>query len=289
MISHASRLPSSETRTRELLSNGPAHPARVTTSAPAEFCYRDKKLGDRETITVATAPDVFCPTSTTVLLLRAARRVLAQGPAPRSVLDLGCGCGIVSVVLAKVFPESVHVCASDLSPAAVRLTRDNAERTGVRVDCRRGSLFEPWAGERFDLIVDDVAGVAEPLARASGWYPAPVPSEAGWDGTRWILDVLDHAADFIAPGGRLVFPVLTLSREAPVLDRARARFVSVEQVDEQWYPLGPELLADFAKVEALAADGAVRIEKRGSRWCWATRIFVAYRGGRGGKGREGAP
>jgi hypothetical protein len=86
-----------------------------------------------------------------------------------------------------------------------------------------------------------------------------------------------------------VFPVLTLSREAPVLDRARARFVAVEQVEEQWYPLGPELLADFGQVEALAADGAIRIEKRGSRWCWATRIFVAYRGGGGGKGRGGAP
>src|SRR5579884_3783857 len=131
-------------------------------SVPTEFVYRDKKLGDTEAVTVATGPDVFYPTSTTVLLLRAARRALAVGP-----------------VLAKLLPPTTHVCASDLSAAAVRLARENAARHGVALDCRRGSLFEPWEGERFDLIVDDVAGVAEPLARLSGWYPAAVPSDAG--------------------------------------------------------------------------------------------------------------
>lgn len=249
----------------------------MTVTLPTEFSYRDKKLGDTQAVTVATAPDVFQPTSTTVLLLRAARHVLAGPPPPRSVLDLGCGCGIVGVVLAKLLPPTTHVCASDLSAAAVRLARHNAGRNGVALDCRRGSLFEPWVGERFDLIVDDVAGVAEPIARLSGWYPAAVPSEAGSDGTRWILDVLDQAADYLAPGGRLVFPVLTLSRETRILERARTRFAAVEQVEEQWYPLAEELLAHFAEVEALAAAGDIGIEKRGSRWCWATRIFVAYR------------
>lgn len=243
----------------------------------AGFAYRDKRLGDTRSITVATAPDVFYPTSTTGLLLRAARRHIDQRPPPRSVLDLGCGCGIVGVVLAHFLPAGVHVCASDLSAAAVRLSRENAERNGVRVDCRRGSLYAPWAGERFDLIVDDIAGVAESLARASGWYPAEVPSDAGLDGTRWILEVLERAPDFLVPGGLLVFPLLTLSREAPVLERARARFARVEQVEEQWYPLCPELLAHFDEVEALAAEGVIRIEKHGSRWCWATRIFAAYR------------
>src|SRR6266705_2599567 len=183
----------------ELFHMGPL----VTASVPTEFSYRDKKLGDTDAVTVATAPDVFHPTSTTVLLLRASPRV----------------------------------CASDLSAAAVRLARHNAQRNGVTLDCRRGSLFEPWAGERFDLIVDDVAGVAESIARASGWYPPAVPSDAGPDGTRWILEVLERAPDFLAPRGQLVFPVLTLSREATVLERARARFATVEQVEEQWYPL----------------------------------------------------
>jgi len=249
----------------------------VTAVAPAQFAYRDKRLGDTETVMVETHPDVFYPTSTTVLLLRAARRVLASGPAPHSVLDLGCGTGIVAVVLARLLAREVAVGASDLSAAAVRLTRHNARGNGVLIDCRRGSLFEPWAGERFDLIVDDVSGVAEPVARVSGWYPAPVRSQAGDDGTRWILEVLARASDYLAPGGRLVFPVLTLSREEAVLREARSRFGAVEPVEEQWYPVSEELATHLPLLERLAASGAVRLERRGSRWCWATRVFVAYR------------
>jgi release factor glutamine methyltransferase len=250
----------------------------MTAGVAREYAYRDKKLGDSEAIRVATAPDVFYPTSTTVLLLRAARRALAHRP--RSVLDLGCGCGIVAIVLAKCLPPDVVVCASDLSAAAVRLARHNVARHVVQVECRRGSLFEPWAGDVFDLIVDDVAGVAEPIARVSGWYPDAVPSQAGRDGTRWILDVLAQAPGHLSPGGRFIFPVLSLSREATVLETAHARFAAVELVEEQWYPLTEELLALFPLVEELVADGSIRLEKRGRRWCWATRIYVATGPGR---------
>jgi ribosomal protein L11 methylase PrmA len=181
----------------------------------------------------------------------------------------------VAIVLAKSLPPEAVVCASDLSAAAVQLARQNVSRNAVRVDCRQGSLFEPWAGERFDLIVDDVAGVAEPIARVSGWYPATVPSQAGRDGTRWILEVLAQVSDYLSPEGRFVFPVLTLSREDAVLAEARSYFATVEVVEEQWYPLTEELLAHFAVVEELVQEGSIRIEKRGSRWCWATRIYTA--------------
>jgi len=249
--------------------------------APSEkdegsFSYQDKRLGDTQPVVVATAPDVFRPTSTTVLLLRAARKALGEQH-PRSVLDLGCGTGIVAVVLAKLLPADAVVCASDLSPAAVALARRNAERNGIAVQCRSGSLFDPWRGQRFNLIVDDVAGVAEPLDRLSGWYPPGVPSAAGSDGARWVLEILDQAPDFLAPGGLLIFPVLTLSREQLVTERARSRFAAVELVEEQWYPVNEQLLEHLPLLEQMAMAGNARVEKRGSRWCWATRIYVAHR------------
>ena len=240
---------------------------------PSEFSYRDRKLGDVEAITVATTPDVFHPTSTTSLLLRAARG--AFGEPCGSVLDLGCGSGIVAIVLARLLPAGTTVCASDLSPEAVRLTIANAGRNHVSVDCRCGSSFAPWEGQRFDLIVDDVAGVAEPIDRLSGWYPPGVPSDAGRDGARWILEILERAPEHLSHGGRFVFPVLTLSREDRILERARARFASVTLVEEQWYPFSETLAAHFSLIEELAREGNVRMEKRGSRWCWATQIYLA--------------
>ena len=91
------------------------------------------------------------------------------------------------------------------------------------------------------------------------------------------LGGVDRAPEHLASGGRLAFPVLTLSREETVLERARAAFEVVEHVEEQCYPLGEALVAQFSQVEQLAAEGSVRIARRGSRWWWATRIFVAYR------------
>lgn len=246
----------------------------MTSSAPSEYVYRDKKLGDASSITLETAPNVFCPTSTSVLLLRAARHMVEQHP-PRTVLDLGCGCGVVAVVLARSVGTGARVSASDLSPAATALTLRNAQRNGVTVDCRTGSLFEPWAGRRFDLIVDDVAGVAEPLDRLSGWYPDDVPSGAGPDGTRWILDIVDQAPDHLEAEGRFIFPVLTLAREDTVLERARARFRAVTLLEEQWYPLSDALAAHLPEIERLAKEGRVRLEQHGSRLCWATMIYGA--------------
>ena len=242
-------------------------------TAAGEYVYRDKKLGDTTPITLETAPDVFRPTSTSVLLLRAARHLLEQQSAS-SVLDLGCGCGVVAVVLASV-GNGARVSASDISAAAATLTLKNAAKNGVSVETRSGSMFEPWAGRRFDLICDDVAGVAEPLDRLSGWYPGDVPSDAGPDGARWILEILDQAPNYLAPGGRMLFPVITLSREDTILAKARERFGSVTLLEEQWYPLTDALTPHLPLIERLVSEGRVRLQRQGSRTCWATMVYLA--------------
>lgn len=60
--------------------------------------------------------------------LLALRREL-KARATRSVLDVGCGSGILSVAAARWGVP--RVVAVDISPAAVPITRDNARRNGV--------------------------------------------------------------------------------------------------------------------------------------------------------------
>ncbi len=243
------------------------------TTLSETFEYKDRDFGDMQGIVVATNSDVFHPTSTTNLLLGGVRRLVNKDAT--SALDLGCGCGIVAVALAKLILPSAAIYASDISAEAVKLARQNAENFQLAIDCRCGSVFEPWVGMRFDLIVDDVAGMSEPIARHSRWYPPHIHSDAGEDGARWIVRILSEAPEFLTPQGELFFPVLTFSSESRILDAARDHFARVELVTEQWYPLGSDLLPHLDLIEGLMAKGQVEVRRKGSRWLWATKIYRA--------------
>jgi HemK-related putative methylase len=81
---------------------------------------------------------------TGVLLAEAA--VAAPG---QTLLDLGCGTGIVGLAFARSGREAV---SSDLNPAAVRAAQVNAMLNDLALVARAGDLFEPHRGRRFDLI-----------------------------------------------------------------------------------------------------------------------------------------
>ena len=101
---------------------------------------------------------------------------------PERVLDLGCGWGAIGLAAAKTVP-SAHVVLTDVNQRAVRLARKNLDRNGVRnVEVRLGSLFEPLAGETFDLILS---------------HP---PFHAGRE---TLLEFLTQAPDHLTPQGRL--------------------------------------------------------------------------------------
>lgn len=68
----------------------------------------------------------------------------------RSALDVGTGCGILALLAAR---HADHVVGTDPDEHALNLAAFNARLNGVdHVEWRLGSLFEPVAGSRFDLI-----------------------------------------------------------------------------------------------------------------------------------------
>jgi len=104
---------------------------------------------------------------TTRLCLAALEDCLRAGT---SVLDLGCGSGILAVAAVKL--GCGQVWAVDTESVAVEATRANAARNRVakRVHCQGGSLGDAWPFEQaadalFDLIVANIsAGVLSELA-----------------------------------------------------------------------------------------------------------------------------
>jgi HemK-related putative methylase len=82
-----------------------------------------------------------------------ASRLEAPLVSPRTtVLDVGTGSGVCALFAAR---HKAQVVAVDVSPAAVRCARLNAALNQLedRIDVRLGDLFEPVAGQRFDLVL----------------------------------------------------------------------------------------------------------------------------------------
>ena len=71
------------------------------------------------------------------------------------IMDLGCGCGVVGVVAAKIAGEE-NVFMSDADPMAVETARRNAERNGVSgVQVCVSDGFQSVDASGFDLILSN--------------------------------------------------------------------------------------------------------------------------------------
>ena len=71
------------------------------------------------------------------------------------IMDLGCGCGVVGIVAAKIAGEE-NVFMSDADPMAVETARRNAERNGVGgVHLYVSDGFRDVDASGFDLILSN--------------------------------------------------------------------------------------------------------------------------------------
>ena len=112
--------------------------------------------------------------ATTVLSLRLLKQVLWPGA---TVLDVGCGSGVLSVVAARL--GAPYVEALDISIAAVEATNANAERNAVADVVSASTRTLASIDEPFDVVVANLL--------------APV-----------VVDLANDLQRVVAPSGALV-------------------------------------------------------------------------------------
>lgn len=124
-----------------------------------------------------------------------------------SVLDLGCGSGILAI--GAVLLGAAHVTAVDIDPVAADITRENAEANGVadRITAMHGSLESMrTSARRFDVLLANI------LARI-------------------IIEMCDHGlGDIVRPGGVAIFSGIITEQVTDVsaaLNRAGYRVTAV--------------------------------------------------------------
>lgn len=69
-----------------------------------------------------------------------------------SILDLGCGYGVVGIVIAKTVPN-VTVTLTDVNERATETAKKNAKLNHVTTVITTGNLYETVAGQTFDYVL----------------------------------------------------------------------------------------------------------------------------------------
>ena len=126
---------------------------------------------------------------------------IACNPLPATVLDYGCGSGILAIAAAKFGASAV--CAVDIDPAAVQATLDNAKNNNVTLNA---GLPDAATG-RYDLVVANILS-----------SPLKVLAPLLWSLTQ--------------SGGRLLLSGI-LERQAEELQAAYAPFCTLQILDSQ--------------------------------------------------------
>lgn len=138
-------------------------------------------------------------------------RAVVRTPVRRA-LDLGTGCGIQALHLDG---HCEQIVGTDTNERALMLAAATARLNGMSWDLRSGSLFEPVAGERFDLIVSN-----PPFVIGSGASDYEY-RDSGVAGDGVCRTLVQQVGDHLNPGGTAQIMANWIVREGDWRDRVR--------------------------------------------------------------------
>jgi release factor glutamine methyltransferase len=147
---------------------------------------------------------VLVPRPETELVVESALALLPPGGA---LLDLCTGSGCIAISAALARPDA-RVVATEISPEALLVARENAAALGARVEFLEGDLFEPLPPDlRFDQIVSnppyvpsgEIAGLSREVRREPR-----IALDGGADGLHLLRRIVSGAPSRLRPGGLLV-------------------------------------------------------------------------------------
>ncbi|MCB1118512.1 MAG: peptide chain release factor N(5)-glutamine methyltransferase [Chlamydiia bacterium] len=146
---------------------------------------------------ISVSSDVLIPRQETEIL---ADKIVQS--APTGILwDLCTGSGCLAIAIKKHCPD-LNVFASDISPKALALAKQNATENAVSITFYEGDFLAPFAGQTADVIVSNPPYVTEEE------YAALDPQVKDWEpklalvgGDTFYRQLAQNLPECMNPGG----------------------------------------------------------------------------------------
>lgn len=189
---------------------------------------------------LAVTRDVLIPRPDTETLVEHVIQRIRNTPGWETpgILDLCTGSGCIAIALAKNIAAS-HIVATDISPGALKVATQNAEKIGVkeRIDFLEGDLYAALAAltppRQFEVIISNPPYIAtadiqklEPTVRD---HEPRIALDGGPDGLDFHRRILTSAREWLKPNGLIIGEIAfdqgekatTLYKETAWLDNVR--------------------------------------------------------------------
>lgn len=180
--------------------------ARLTRGEPIQYIVGRCEFMSLE---FDVSPAVLIPRADTETLVEAVMDRLDK-TAGQSVIDIGCGSGIIGISLAY-YMKNIAVLAIDISDGALATAKSNADKCGIadRVEFQKLDIMEEFPQQTADCVVSnppyiktEVIGGLEPRVRDFEPLTALDGGEDGLDFYRRIAK-----APMLKVGGLLAFEI----------------------------------------------------------------------------------
>ena len=214
--------------------------------------------------------NVFKPNLTSKLCFEVAKKNIHN---KSKVLDLGCGSGIIGVLIKKDL-KNIELFCSDNHLSSVNLTKKNLKKNNLSAVVKKGNLLDPWRGEKFDYIIDDVSAISSTVAFKSKWFSNNIPLESGEDGTNLSIKIIENAKNFLNKNGILQIPILSLSDTEKIAKVIKKNFKKSKIVkSEKWF-LPNEMLRYKTLLKKLKEKKKVNFEEKFGKIICETSIII---------------
>lgn len=130
---------------------------------------------------------------------------------PKDILDIGTGCGVISLIIAQRFPKA-KILGIDIDSSSVKEAQENFDISPWVANLQARQEFFPdetiAQGEKYDLIVSN-----PPYFRSGIYNPLTPREKARHQSNLSPLSILQNCGEILVPQGRLsmIFPMELLT------------------------------------------------------------------------------